>query len=83
MNTEDDYMLNHIELFDTLNTDPIWNLETTDIIKTCIIKRIQDRYIIKCPYCFFGQFTMSKKPFSFMGEALICRYIKCQKIYTI
>jgi hypothetical protein len=49
-------------------------------INHCKVKRIQNYYLLKCPYCDAMQYKLTSKP-KFEGELLTCLSCKCKKIY--
>lgn len=78
----EEYINHHTDLDFSIVEDDIWNLQTSDILLRSINKRLQNRYIIKCPHCFIGQFTLNKKPDN-INLPFLCRYVKCQKLFLI
>ncbi len=49
-------------------------------INHCKVKRIQDYYIVKCPYCDAKQYEEKFKPM-FEEELINCKSLKCKKIF--
>jgi hypothetical protein len=49
-------------------------------INHCKVKRIQNYYLVKCPYCDAKQYQECHKPI-FENELITCSSMKCKKIF--